>query len=497
MTRRLLVGYLSVTAFMLVILEVPLGATFARFERSNLIAAVRRDALTIAVHVVEPLAAGRVGEVQQVVDQYEQSTGGRAVVVDGGGVLLADSEPLGAWMEPRDFATRPEIAGSLAGRQVHGFRHSETLDQDLLYVAVPVSSGGVLRGAVRITYPASVMQRRIVRTWTVLVGVGLVVLGFVTVLSLRLARAVTEPVRQLERAASRLGEGDLRARAPVPDGPSELRVLTQEFNDTAAKVERLMDAQRAFVADASHQLRTPLAALRLRLEVLEGEVPDGAREDVAGALKEVHRLSRLVNGLLELARAEHRGSAPAAVDVAAVVRERRDAWTPLVEERGVVLVESVAGECVASVTPGSLEQVLDNLIANAVDVSPAGGTVTLSVGACEVDEADWVEVHVVDEGPGMPPERRAAVFDRFSGGADAGGRIGGFGIGLAIVRQLVVADGGAVELLEAPGGGVDACVRLRPAGLADARRRRRSAGSEPAEADDDRAKVADRAGPPA
>lgn len=498
MTRRLLVGYLSVTAFMLVILEVPLGATFARFERSNLIAAVRRDALTIAVHVVDPLAAGRVGQVQQVVDQYEASTGGRAVVVDGGGMLLADSEPLGEGrIAPRDFATRPEIAGAIAGRQVHGFRHSETLDQDLLYVAVPVSSGGVLRGAVRITYPASVMQQRIVRTWAVLVGVGLVVLGFVTVLSLRLARAVTEPVRQLERAASRLGEGDLRARAPVPDGPSELRLLTQEFNDTAAKLERLMDAQRAFVADASHQLRTPLAALRLRLEVLEGEVPDGAREDVAGALKEVHRLSRLVNGLLELARAEHRGSAPAAVDVAAVVRERRGAWAPLAEERGVVLVESVTGECVAAVTPGSLEQVLDNLIANAVDVSPGGGTVMLSVGACEADQAEWVEVHVVDEGPGMPPERRAAVFDRFSGGADAGGRIGGFGIGLAIVRQLVVADGGEVELLEAPGGGVDARVRLRPMTAPGRAGRRRTGLSQPVEPDDDRAKVADRAGPPA
>lgn len=510
MTRRLLVGYLSVTAFMLVILEAPLGATFARFERSNLIAAVRRDALTIAVHVVEPLAAGRTGEIQQVVDQYEESTGGRAVVVDGGGMLLADSEPLGEGMEPRDFATRPEVAGALAGQQVHGFRHSETLGTDLLYVAVPVSSGGVLRGVVRITYPASVMQERIVRTWAVLAGVGLVVLGLVTVLSVRLARAVTEPVRQLERAASRLGEGDLRARAPVPDGPSELRVLTQEFNDTAAKVERLMDAQRAFVADASHQLRTPLAALRLRLEVLEGEVPDGAREDVAGALKEVHRLSRLVNGLLELARAEHRGSAPAAVDLAAVVHERREAWAPLAEERGVTLVSTVssgdgdcagAGDCVASATPGSLEQVLDNLIANAVDVSPEGGTVTLSVGLCGDDgggdAGPWVELHVVDEGPGMPAERRAAVFDRFSGGADGGGRIGGFGIGLAIVRQLVVADGGEVELLEAPGGGVDACVRLRPVGWAARRRRRRSEASEPAEVDDDRAKVAHRAGPPA
>lgn len=485
MTRRLLIGYLSVTAFMLVILEVPLGATFARFERSNLIAAVKQDALTIALHAEEPLEEGRPAELQAVVDQYEAATGGRAVVVDRVGVLLADSDPREPG--PRAFASRPEVAGALAGRQVHGFRHSETLGTDLLYVAVPVSTGGQLRGAVRITYPASVMQQRIVRTWAVLAGVGLVVLGFVTLLSFRLARAVTEPVRQLERAASRLGEGELDARAPVPDGPSELRLLAQEFNDTAAKLERLVDAQRAFVADASHQLRTPLAALRLRLEVLHGDVPDGAREDVDGALAEVHRLSRLVNGLLELARSEQRPSTPSPVDVAAVLADRRSTWAPLAEERGVLLTLSTPGPIVAAVTPGNLEQVLDNLIANAVDFTPARGMVSLSAGSV----GEWVEVHVVDEGPGMSAERRATAFDRFwQASSDGGQRVGGFGIGLAIVRQLVVADGGEVELLEAPRGGLDACVRLRPAGRAQ----RRSAA---AEGEGDRAKVADRAGPPA
>ncbi|HVF74961.1 MAG TPA: ATP-binding protein [Acidimicrobiales bacterium] len=484
MTRRLLIGYLSVTAFMLVILEVPLGATFARFERSNLIAGVERDALTIALHVEESLEEGRHAELQGVVDRYEATTGGRAVVVDRQGTLLADSDPLAPG--PRDFAGRPEVAGALEGKQVRGFRRSDTLDTELLYVAVPVVSGNELRGVVRITYPASVMQQRIVRTWAVLAGVGLVVLGFVTLLSLRLARAVTQPLRELEAAASRLGEGELDARAPVPDGPSELRLLAEEFNATAAKLERLVDAQRAFVADASHQLRTPLAALRLRLEVLQGDVPERAREDVEGALAEVHRLSRLVNGLLELARAEHRPSNCVPVDVAGVLHDRRTTWAPLAEEREVSLVDRAADGVVASAAPGNLEQVLDNLIANAVEVSPAGRTVTLT--AKVVDE--WIEVHVVDEGPGMAPERRAAAFDRFWHAAgDAGSSIGGFGIGLAIVRQLVVADGGEVELLEAPGGGLDACVRLRPA-------RRSAKRPTPAEDEADRAKVTDRAGPP-
>ncbi|HEX2038612.1 MAG TPA: ATP-binding protein [Acidimicrobiales bacterium] len=457
MTRRLLLGYLSVTAFMLVILEVPLGATFARFERSNLIAAVRHDAATLALFAEEPLEEGQVAQLEQVVDRYQEATDGRAVVVDAAGVLVADSDPFEPG--PRDFSSRPEIAAALQGRESHGFRPSESLGTELLYVAVPVSSGGALRGAVRVTYPASYVQERIVRTWFVLAGVGLVVLAFVALLSLRVARSVTEPVRRLERAASALGEGTLSARAPMPRGPDELRVLTREFNDTAAKLERLVDAQRAFVADASHQLRTPLAALRLRLEILEGEVGDRGREDLEAALAEVHRLSRLVNGLLELARAEHRAAAAAPVDLAAVVAERVVAWAPLAEEREVSVVADVPPGTVAMSTPGTMEQVLDNLVANALDVSLPGSTVTVRAGTVD----GWVEVHVLDQGPGMPPERRATAFDRFWRAPDGEQRIGGFGIGLAIVRQLVVADGGHVQLLEAPGGGLDAVVRLRPA----------------------------------
>jgi len=197
-------------------------------------------------------------------------------------------------------------------------------------------------------------------------------------------------------------------------------------------------------------------------------------------------LSRLVNGLLELARSEQRPSNCVPVDVGAVLHDRRTTWGPLAEERNVSLVAEGADGVVASATAGNLEQVLDNLIANAVDVSPGGGTVTLSAGVV----GEWVEVHVVDEGPGMSPERRAAAFDRFwHAASDARSSIGGFGIGLAIVRQLVVSDGGEVELLEGPGGGLDACVRLRPT-------RRPSRRATPAEEEPGRAKVADRAGPP-
>jgi signal transduction histidine kinase len=222
----------------------------------------------------------------------------------------------------------------------------------------------------------------------------------------------------------------------------------------AAQLQRLVESQQAFVADASHQLRTPLTALRLRLENLERDVDPPGRPELEGALAEVERLGRLVEGLLALARADAGVLPEETVDLERAVGERLGAWQALAEEREVELVRDLNGARTARASPERLGQVLDNLLANALEVSPRGGSIRLA--ACP--SGDWVELHVVDQGPGMAPEQRAHAFDRFW---RASGDGPGFGLGLAIVRRLVAADGGEVELLEAPGGGLDAVVRLR------------------------------------
>ena len=458
MTRRLLLGYLSLTAFILVVLEIPLGITFARFERSSLRAGVRRDAAALALAASEPLRLGQASQLQALVDQYEAATGGRAVVVDAQGNVVADADPLREG--PRNFASRPEVQAALQNREVVGRRHSESLETNLLYVAVPVASGGALRGAVRITYPESFVDERVRRGWLVLVAVGLTVLAFVFLLSIQLARSVTRPLRDLELAAGRMGEGDLEVRVAVPDGPPELRVLARSFNDTADKLQRLMDQQRRFSADASHQLRTPLAALRLRLENVEAAVHGEVLEDIEGAIAEVHRLSRLVDGLLQLERAgrDGAGETRTPISLSDVVAEAAVRWRPLVEEHGVRLETSVPAPLFALATPGHLEQVIDNLVANAVDVAPEGSTVM--VAAVPGPDAGTVELHVIDEGPGMTAEQREAAFARFWRSTEARSKLGGSGLGLSIVQQLVVNDGGLVMLLEASSGGLDACVRL-------------------------------------
>jgi signal transduction histidine kinase len=473
-TRRLLVSYLTVTAFVLLVLEVPLGVVFARLERNSLIADVRHDADAVALFAAAPLERGDVAPLQTVAHQYDERSDGRLVIVDARGELAADSAPIAPG--PRTFRTRPEFDAALRGRETSGFRSSSTLGNDIFFVALPVNTGGRVVGAVRITYPASFVHSRIVQSWLVLALAGLGVLAVVAAISRSLARSITAPLNRLEVVAQRLGDGDLEARVGVGDtdgGVPEVRVLARVLNDTAAKLDRLLASQREFVADASHQLRTPLTALRLRLEVAEmGAADDGVTADVHAALAEVYRLTRLVDGLLALARADSGTAVPAAVDVGRVAEERRRAWAPLAEEHGVALTVRAPRRVYASATPGALEQALDNLVANAVDASPAGSTVLVAVRA-DRDDAGVVHVHVVDEGPGMDDAARARAFERFWSGDESVKRVGGTGIGLSIVARLVRADGGDVSLDRAPGGGLDAHLRLRRAAAPVSSRRAR------------------------
>src|SRR5438445_5008295 len=242
MIRRLLAGYLSITLFILIVLEIPLGISFARLQRNRLVADVQHDAATIALFAEPRVEARDTAGLQQVADSYRARTKGRVVILDETGVLRADSDATGRPVPARDFSSRPEIKRALAGTEAHGFRHSNLLGHDLLYVAVPMNSGGAVRGGVRITDPASVLAHTILPIWATVYRFALLILAVVIAVSFRLARSLLAPLHDLEGAAARLGEGDLKARARVPEGPRELTVLAREFNATASKLARLADA---------------------------------------------------------------------------------------------------------------------------------------------------------------------------------------------------------------------------------------------------------------
>jgi signal transduction histidine kinase len=311
---------------------------------------------------------------------------------------------------------------------------------------------------VRITYSTSAVDARVRRVWLALAAAGAVVLAVVALVGFALARSMTRPLRALEQATSALARGELDSRAAVDAGPPEMRRLAAAFDDMAARLGRLLGAQQAFVADASHQLRTPLTALRLRLENLEPAVPSDDAGNLRAAISETARLTRLVDGLLVLARAE--AITPVVrevVDAAAVAADRRAAWAPLAAETGVALTLESGTPAPVWALAGALEQVLDNLLANALRHAPAGSQVHLATRRV----GGWIELHVIDQGPGMTSDQRERAFDRFwrAPGADQEGS----GLGLAIVRQLLDASGGVAELRPNPDGGLDAVARLRPA----------------------------------
>jgi signal transduction histidine kinase len=408
-TRRLLLSYVSLTVLVLVLLEVPLGITFANAERRHLENDVQHDAFALALRgeeIVETVQdTGAVSpddlrSLARLANEYEREQGGRVVFLDQHGVVLADSDPpeLSSDENPigRDFSSRPEIARALRGLEATGDRHSDTLGFDVLFVAVPIASGGVVHGAVRVTYPLSFVDDRIRDNWLVLAAVAGVILLIVPAVSLMLARSIAQPLAALEAGAEALGQGNLDTRVPVPNRPQELESLARSFNTTAAQLEQLVDSQQAFVADASHQLRTPLAALRLRLENLQREVTPEGRDDLYGAIEEVSRLSLLVDGLLELARVESHASSLQAIDLDRLLEDRRDAWSALAEERDVTIAVSPSGEH-ALATPGRLEQVLDNLLNNAIEVAPPGSSIDLT----SERHGTHVCVRVADAGPGM------------------------------------------------------------------------------------------------
>ena len=377
MRRRLVLSYVTITAVILLVLEVPLGLVYARHEHDVGDAGVTRDAAALASLAEEGVEHPGSLSLATVASHYRTSGDADVEIVDrNGSVLVAPVREASAIAAP---VVRSELAAVLKGGP-GGVRLVPHLD-DVLAIQ-PVGPPDSPTGAVIVAASDERVDQRVHTAWLALAGLAAGMLAAVALLGLLVARSVTGPLTHLESAARRLGSGDLGARAPAAGGPSEVRALSREFNGMAGRLEDLVAAQRAFVADASHQLRSPLTALRLRLENVVAAIPRGDA-DMEAMLAELDRLSRVVDGLLVLARSEGQRPERTAVDVAAVVADRCDAWSALADEAGVALDAVPPAEPVLSawLVPGHLEQILDNLLANALEATPAGRSVRVSVSS--------------------------------------------------------------------------------------------------------------------
>jgi signal transduction histidine kinase len=456
---QLLGAFAYVLILILVALEVPLGLNLAR----RIDAEVKNGAATQAFAVAAG-ASGRMGrqrELEQLVRTAGSDLGARVIVVGPppSGRLLADSTV--AQPARVSYASRPEIAAALNAKRAQGKRHSNTLGQDLLYTAVPVTNNGRVVGAVRVTQSIEAVHDRIRRAVVALVAIGVATLLVGLALAWFLAGYLSKPLRRLAATARRVEAGDLEARAEQ-GGPDEQRQVAAAFNDMTARLGVVLAAQREFVANASHQLRTPLTGLSLRIEAARARAGEEAAPDLEAAEREVERLARLLTALLTLAREGDEPGEARPVSLAGAAERAQERWAASAGREGRRLELAGNGDAKVAASEEDIAILLDNLIENALRYSP--GTVTVDWGA-DGTEA-WLAV--LDEGPGLAAGEEARLFRRFERGS-AGGSRAGTGLGLAIVETLARRWRGRAELANRLQGGARAEVRFPKAATVEER----------------------------
>jgi signal transduction histidine kinase len=454
MTRRIVLTILTLIVALLGLIAVPLGLITAGQDRRDFTGETVTAAQTLASAAEEKLAdRADAPALSQAIARLQRS-GDQVALYERAGTRLAGSGPVAAAAGVRRVLSR-SVTASYPG-------------DDRLVVLAPVlpDEGGRAIGVIALSRSTAPLQQRITALWIWLAAISAAGLLAAAAVAVALVRWVSRPLVALDAAARRLGDGALDTRSPVESGPTEVRRLATNFNTMAGRLEALVDGHQAMMADVSHQLRTPLAALRLRLDVLAQDAGEAVAGDLAGAQEEVARLSRLVNGLLAVARAENVVAEPVTVAADVVIRDRTAAWHPAAEERGVTLDVNVEPVGVRA-GDGQLEQILDNLLANALDAVPAGGKVWVSARAA----GPRARIVVADDGPGMTAQQQRSAFRRFASTTP-----GGTGLGLAIVHRLVTSNGGSAALSDSPGGGLTVTLEL-PSAPRDRGLRRSAPGS--------------------
>ncbi|MDX6378446.1 MAG: hypothetical protein QOE98_2749 [Gaiellaceae bacterium] len=449
---RVVAAVAYVLLLVIVALAIPLALTTSRRIETE----VRASASTGA-QVVAASAAGRLDrtdELASIASRAATDLGGRVLILDAAGHPLADSA--GPDRADDTYVGRPEVASALSGKSVQGTRHSDTLNEDLLYTAVPVLDKGQTVGAVRLTQSVGGVDATIRRDRLALAAVGLGALIMGLLVAWLVAGTLSRPLRILADTARRIADGDLGARAPI-DGAEEQRAVAGAFNLMTDRLVRSLEAQRDFVANASHQLRTPLTGLKLRLEAA-GVVTDDpvVQRELQAAEHEADRLARLVTDLLSLAAADAPAADPEPVDLRDAARAAVERFAPraAAEARSIVLLDGAPAHAAASL--GDVATALDNLIENALVHTPPETSVQLEVGTNEASA--WVAV--LDDGPGLGPEDLALAFERFRRGTRRRPDAPGSGLGLAIAGTLAERWGGRALITNRKGGGARAELRL-------------------------------------
>ncbi|MFI6064141.1 ATP-binding protein [Micromonospora sp. NPDC051227] len=443
MHRRLLVVLVPLAVLLVAALGVPLSITVAEREMQETYVNRLNDVGRFASLAETALSTGRTEALQQELTRYHELYGIPVALIDTSGAVLLG--PADAYQKAaRAEAALPRIVtAALAGARSEPSWEWAPWDDSALVVAEPVGRDSEVVGAVVTISDLSRTRELILVRWARLAGLGLLPLLALTAVAWPVSAWVLRPVRKLDAATSRISEGDLTIRADAEAGPIELRRLALSFNTMMDAVENAAQRQRAFVSDASHQLRNPLTSLRLAVESLAPHLrSDGDGQQVYDvAVDELKAMQRMLNSLQASARMESlRTASP--VDLDEVLATRVDRWRALTATAGQTLTVDVPPGLRLQEPPGGLGSILDELISNALRLSDAQ---VVEVTVRVVSAGAVVAVAVRDDGQGIDVSERAQALQRFWR-SPRHQNVPGTGLGLAICADLIGAAGGELRL---------------------------------------------------
>ncbi|MEV4438479.1 HAMP domain-containing sensor histidine kinase [Streptomyces sp. NPDC049577] len=462
MRTRLLPLLIVLMAGVLLALGLPLAAGMAAVQQQRVVVDRIDDTARFAALAqfvsIRPFAEeddtddGRLTTLRTELTRYEDLYGIRAGVFTRDGAVMAVAPT--DWRVPPDGEGRRAFQEALAGRRSHDPGQVWPWQRGRLTVASPVIRDGDVVAVVVTDSPTGQLRSRILHEWLLLAAGETAAMLVAVGAAFRLTGWVLRPVRTLDAATHGIATGRMNSRVVVDSGPPELRRLARSFNEMADNVEEVLEQQRAFVADASHQLRNPLAALLLRIDLLALDLPDG-HDEVASVRAEGKRLARVLDDLLDLALAEHAAADLQLTDIAEIVTDRVDAWSPVADREGVTLTYSGPSAATGWADPISLSSALDAIVDNALKFTPEHARVDVLVGV----DGDRVTVTVADGGPGLTEEELTRVGDRFWR-SSRHQNVSGSGLGLSISRALLAACGATLSYAHNEPTGLRATISL-------------------------------------
>jgi signal transduction histidine kinase len=424
--RRLLISTLVAVSIALILLGVPLSVAVRSLLTRGAFDVLQGE--VEQAQVVLDRNAQTVTDAEAILGLLERQSGHRFTLLRRDGIVVVDTGDDPA--PPGSQAVSPDLQSARATNGVGLHRNDTTVA-----VSLPVVVGDA-RLILRAAAPSTALERQIRQAWLAIAGLGVTALGGAAIVAMLLGRRLAAPLEALAESARRLGDGDFSARAPR-SGLPETDDVAEALDATADRLGALVARSQSFGADASHQLRTPLTALRLDIESLE--VSGADPELVAAAMAETDRLESTIDELLALAEAPR---SEEFVDLARLASARLDAWQALARAEGRrVVFEGGGGVALVQARAAALGQCLQVLLDNAL--LHGDGTITVSVDAVP----GGVRLCVADEGPGFPPRQGPPGASRSSGR------------GLPLARSLVEAEGGRLQI-GSPQHGAIVCLLL-------------------------------------